>query len=263
MLVAVISSEANLARARAVQGHRAPPGARARACPTRRRAPWPREGKAIVWIDNGLHASEVATRAARAAARAGASRRTRAPEMRAIRDNVILVLLPTHQPGRHGHGRRLVPPQSAHAVPGQPDAVAVPEVHRPRQQPRLLHADAGRDAASSAACCTSEWLPQVLYNQHQGTWPPRIFVPPFPDPFNPNIDPLIMRGVDLVGGAMQHRFEREGKDGVISRYEFSTWYNGSIRTTALLPQHHRHPHRDRPRLRHAVHVRTPRTSRAS
>src|SRR5678815_2867088 len=34
-----------------------------------------------------------------------------------------------------------------------------------------------------------EWLPEILYNQHQGTWPPRIFVPPFPDPFNPNIDP--------------------------------------------------------------------------
>ena len=97
----------------------------------------------------------------------------------------------------------------------------------------------------------SEWLPQVLYNQHQGTWPPRIFVPPFPDPFNPNIDPLIMRSIDLVGGAMLHRFEREGKDGVISRHEFSTWYNGSIRTTALLPQHRRHPDGDGPRLRDA------------
>ena len=71
-----------------------------------------------------------------------------------------------------------------------------------------------------------------MYNQHQGTWPPRIFVPPFPDPVNPNIDPQIMRGVDLVGGAMQDRFEREGKDGVISRYEFSIWYNGSVRTTS-------------------------------
>ena len=76
-----------------------------------------------------------------------------------------------------------------------------------------------------------EWLPQVMYNQHQGTWPPRIFVPPFPDPVNPNIDPQVMRGVDLVGGAMQDRFEREGKDGVISRYQFSVWYNGSVRTT--------------------------------
>ena len=109
----------------------------------------------------------------------------------------------------------------------------------------------------------AEWLPQIMYNQHQGTWPPRIFVPPFPDPFNPNIDPQIMRGVDLVGGAMQHRFEREGKDGVISRYEFSIWYNGSVRTTELLPQHHRHPDGDRPRLGDAVHVRRPPISRAT
>jgi hypothetical protein len=59
-----------------------------------------------------------------------------------------------------------------------------------------------------------------------------MFVPPFPDPFNPNIDPQVMRGVDLVGGAMLDRFEREQKPGVISRYQFSAWYNGSIRTTA-------------------------------
>ena len=59
-----------------------------------------------------------------------------------------------------------------------------------------------------------------------------MFVPPFPDPVNPNIDPQIVRGVDLVGGAMQDRFEREGKDGVISRFAFSIWYNGSVRTTS-------------------------------
>ncbi|HEX2311725.1 MAG TPA: hypothetical protein VHH91_13530, partial [Vicinamibacterales bacterium] len=47
-----------------------------------------------------------------------------------------------------------------------------------------------------------------------------------------NIDPQVVRGVDLVGGAMQDRFEREGKDGVISRYAFSIWYNGSVRTTS-------------------------------
>ena len=52
------------------------------------------------------------------------------PEMREIRDNVILVLLPCDQPGRHEPRRRLVPPHAAHAVPGQPDAVAVPEVRR-------------------------------------------------------------------------------------------------------------------------------------
>ena len=77
-----------------------------------------------------------------------------------------------------------------------------------------------------------DWLPQIMYNQHQGTWPPRMFVPPFPDPFNPNIDPQIMRGIDLVGGAMLYRFERERKDGIVSRYEFSTWYNGSVRTAS-------------------------------
>ena len=29
-----------------------------------------------------------------------------------------------------------------------------------------------------------------------------------------------------------HRFEQENKDGVISRYQFSVWYNGSVRTAS-------------------------------
>ena len=47
----------------------------------------------------------------------------------------------------------------------------------------------------------------------------------------PNIDPGVIRGIEMVGTAMQYRYEQEGKEGVLSRYGFSSWYNGSIRTT--------------------------------
>ena len=77
-----------------------------------------------------------------------------------------------------------------------------------------------------------KWLPQILYNQHQGIWPTRMFVPPFPAPVNPNIDAGVMRGVDEVGLAIQERLQDEGRDGVVTRYGFSAWYNGSIRTVS-------------------------------
>ena len=47
---------------------------------------------------------------------------------------------------------------------------------------------------------------------------------------NPNIPPLVMRGVNLIGEAMTRRLEQEGKTGAISRLNFDTWWNGGMRT---------------------------------
>jgi hypothetical protein len=228
MIVAIISSEENLARldryrgiARRLALARNLSDADARALA--------REGKAIVWIDNGLHASEVAT-AQHAFVLAHRVATDESPEMRAIRDNVILVLLPCINPD----GMNMV-------VDWYRRTLHTP--HQDSPMPWLYQKYTGHDNNRDSYMQTQaetqvvsrllfhEWLPQIMYNQHQGTWPPRIFVPPFPDPVNPNIDPQIVRGVDLVGGAMLDRFAREGKDGVISRYQFSFWYNGSVRTT--------------------------------
>jgi len=74
-------------------------------------------------------------------------------------------------------------------------------------------------------------FPHIIYNQHQtGPYPSRIFVPPFDDPMNPNIPPLVMRGVNLVGDAMTRRLDQEGKRGAVSRIGFDTWWNGGMRT---------------------------------
>src|SRR5262245_15135606 len=96
MLVAVISSEANLAKlehyrdiARRLALVRGVTDDDARALS--------RDGKAIVWIDNGLHASEVAT-AQHSLLLAWRVATEESPEMQAIRDNVILLLLPTINP---------------------------------------------------------------------------------------------------------------------------------------------------------------------
>jgi hypothetical protein len=229
MLVAVISSEANLQKldryreiARRLALVRGVSDDEAKAMA--------REGKAIVWIDNGLHASEVAT-AQHAFVLAHRVVTDESTEMRAIRDNVILVLLPSVNPD----GMNMVVDWYRKTLKTPSQDSPLPWLYQ-----KYVGHDNNRDAYMQTQAETRvvnrlmyfDWLPQIMYNQHQGTWPPRIFVPPFPDPFNPNIDPQVMRGVDLVGGAMLHRYEREHKDGVISRYEFSTWYNGSIRTAA-------------------------------
>ncbi len=79
-----------------------------------------------------------------------------------------------------------------------------------------------------------DWFPQIVYNHHQtapsGTI---LYTPPFRDPFNYNVDPLVVRGIEIVSAHMNHRFAVEGKPGVISRSgaPYSTWWNGGLRTT--------------------------------
>ena len=79
-----------------------------------------------------------------------------------------------------------------------------------------------------------EWIPQIMYNQHQtGPQGVMVFAPPFRDPFNYNFDPLVVTGIDLVGAAMHNRLLAEGKPGSTMRggSNYSTWFNGGLRTT--------------------------------
>jgi hypothetical protein len=76
-----------------------------------------------------------------------------------------------------------------------------------------------------------EWYPQIVFNHHQtAPFPARIFIPPFADPVNPHIPPLVVRGVNMVGEHMAKRIEEEGMPGVVSRMTFTMWWNGGMRT---------------------------------
>ena len=47
----------------------------------------------------------------------------------------------------------------------------------------------------------ADWFPEVVYDIHQmGSNGARLFVPPFFDPPNPEIPPIIFREIMLLGG---------------------------------------------------------------
>jgi len=80
----------------------------------------------------------------------------------------------------------------------------------------------------------TEWFPQIVYNHHQtGPAGTVMFSPPFRDPPNYNIHPLVLTTLEQVGGQMHARFARENKGGVTTRSgsSYSTWWNGGLRTT--------------------------------
>src|SRR5258708_21976398 len=187
-----------------------------------------REGKAVVWIDFGLHSTEVA-HAQTAPLVAYRAVTDDSDEMRFIRDNVIFLLAANMNPD----GTTLV-------ASWYRENLGKPWEGRP---PELWHKYAGHDnnrdwfmmnqpeTKNSAKQLYTEWFTHIVYNQHQaGPYPSRIFVPPFDDPMNPNIPPLVMRGVNLVGDAMSRRLDQEGKRGAVSRIGFDTWWNGGMRT---------------------------------
>src|SRR5262249_20801307 len=150
-------------------------------------------------------------------------------EMKFIRDNVIFLLVANMNPD----GTTMVASWYRENL-GKPWESRLPELWH-----RYVGHDDNRDwymmnqveTRNSAKQLYTEWFPQIVYNQHQtGPFPSRIFVPPFDDPMNPNIPPLVMRGVNLVGDAMTRRLDQEGKRGAVSRIAFDTWWNGGMRT---------------------------------
>jgi hypothetical protein len=191
------------------------------------------EGKAVVWIDGGLHATEVLGAQQLGEMIYQMVSRTDDETMRILRDVVIVFV---------------------HANPDGNDLVAdwymrnpVPEQRRPGGEPRLYQKyighDNNRDFFASTQAETkamnrlmyTEWYPQIVYNHHQtGPDGTVMFAPPFRDPFNFNLDPLVILGIDQVGSAMHSRFVVEGKPGTTMRSgaSYSTWWNGGLRTTA-------------------------------
>jgi len=187
-----------------------------------------REGKAVVWIDFGLHSIEVA-HGQTAPLLLFKAVTDESEEMRFIRDNVILLLVANMNPD----GTTMVASWYREHL-GSPWESRLPELWH-----KYVGHDDNRDwymmnqveTRNSARQLYVEWCPQIVYNQHQtGPYPSRIFVPPFDDPMNPNIPPLVMRGVNTVGDAMTRRLDQEGKRGAVSRIGFDTWWNGGMRT---------------------------------
>ena len=76
------------------------------------------------------------------------------------------------------------------------------------------------------------WFPEIFYDVHQmGAEGARIFVPPLVDPVNPNLDPIIVRGIAHIGSEMAMALEERGKSGVATSVIYDLWWHGGARST--------------------------------
>lgn len=190
------------------------------------------EGKAVVWIDGGLHASEVlGAQQLMETVFQLVSRRD--PETLRILDDVIVLAVHANPDGHD---------LLSDWYTRTSDLTKRSTANVPRLYQKYIGHDNNRDFYASTQDETKnmnrvmyrEWYPQIVYNHHQtGPAGTVMFAPPFRDPFNYFYDPLIVTGLDLVGAAMHGRFAAENKPGVTMRKgaNYSTWWNGGLRTT--------------------------------
>ncbi len=187
-----------------------------------------REGKAIIWIDGGLHATEVA-HGQMTPELAHWLATDESDEARLIRDQTIVLVMPNMNPD----GLDIVASWYEGNVGTEFETSPVPELYH-----HYIGHDNNRDwymftQAETRAVARQlyhVWFPQIVYNHHQpGPFPARIWVPPFENPVNPNLDPEIVTSLNFIGEAMKTRFNQEGKPGVVSGVVYDLWWNGSMR----------------------------------
>ncbi|MEW4567113.1 M14 metallopeptidase family protein [Tautonia sp. JC769] len=157
------------------------------------------------------------------------------PETRAILDETILLIIPSVNPD----GVDLVHDwyERSKGTPWEGSGM-----------PWLYHPYAGHDTNRDwfmlnldetrilTRFLYEEWFPTITWDVHQmGSTGPRLFVPPFFDPVNPNLDPRISQGIFLIGAHMAADLAQGGKKGVATHSMYDNWWNGGNRT---VPQRH-------------------------
>ncbi|WP_373497068.1 M14 family metallopeptidase, partial [Aquiflexum sp.] len=189
------------------------------------------EGKAVVWIDGGLHSTETVGSHQMIPTYYDLVTRNDPENMRILNDLIILMV------HTNPDGHEII----TNWYMG-PEDVKKRNMSTPYMYQKYVGHDNNRDffmnnmkeTINTSRQQYVEWLPQIIYNHHQ-TSPAGTVVagPPYRDPFNHVFDPLIMTSLDGVGAAMINRLNIEGKPGYtrLGGSVFSSWWNGGLRTT--------------------------------
>lgn len=194
------------------------------------------EGRTIVLITCGIHSTEVGGNlVSMNIAHKLAS--DDSPETREILDRCIVLLVPSLNPD----GNDIVKNWYDKTL-GTPAEGSNP--------PELYHHYTGHDNNRDWYAFTqvetqltvdkvhNVWHPQIVHDIHQqGDTGSRFFLPPYVDPWEPNVSPIIQAGVNFMGSTMAWELTAEGKAGVVIDGVYDAWspsrayqhYHGGIR----------------------------------
>lgn len=181
------------------------------------------EGKAVVAVTAGLHSTEVAppqmtpVLAHRLATADDATSRR-------ILEEVVFLLIPNFNPD----GTQKVVEWVRETRGTEWEGAYYPDLYHHysgHDNNRDAYALNQAESRHFAKIVYRDWVPQLYLDVHQmGSYGPRLYVPPYDDPINPNPDPMVYLEHELVGAAMRVALEREGITGVSAGTYFEGWW---------------------------------------
>jgi hypothetical protein len=189
-----------------------------------------REGKPLIHIDGGLHATEVAGAqhtpllAYDLVSKAQSGDRA----TKEILENVILMLWPTINPD----GQQMVAEWYMKNVGTPYELSGLPQLYQ-----EYVGHDNNRDAymlnmieSRVIEHAWRAWEPSIVYVHHQsGPFPTRIWLPPFSEPVGSDAPFLMSREVNMIGMAIAKGLEERGQVGATHMgTAFDAWYPGYI-----------------------------------
>lgn len=220
-LVVTISSEANLARLEEIRRDNlrlADP----RGLPEEEAQAILGRGKTIVALHHGIHSTEVAgplTAMETAYWLATADDAS----TREILDRTVVVMLPSHNPD----GTQKVAEWYRKTLGTLFEGANPPFLYQ-----KYTGHDNNRDwymftqieSKLTVAHVYDRWRPQIVHDVHQmGARSARLFLPPYVDPWEPNVDPALRAAVTTLGTHVAATLTSEGKPGVVVNAIYDAW----------------------------------------
>jgi hypothetical protein len=193
-------------------------------------------GKTIVLITSSIHSTEVGGHLTPVALAYRLATDTNAAT-RAILDNVILWLVPSLNPD----GVTIVAKWYNRTLGTAAEGTEPPELYHHytgHDNNRDWYAFTQLETQLTVDSLYNVWHPQIVHDIHQmdrnGA---RLFLPPYLDPVEPNVDPLLIDGVNALGTAMAWELGGQGKTGISINATYDAWtparayqhYHGGVR----------------------------------
>ncbi len=194
------------------------------------------EGKTIVLVTCSIHSTETAS--THTAVEFAYNLLTKdTPKVRSILDNTIFILVPSLNPD----GVDIVRDWYMKTLGTKFEGTSPPELYH-----KYVGHDNNRDwyifsqaeTRMTISKLHNVWHPQIVYDVHQqGAFASRMFLPPWLDPVDPNVDPIIMQLSNAIGLTMASDLTATGRTGVTVNSLYDFWtparhyqsYHGGIR----------------------------------
>ena len=193
-------------------------------------------GKTIVLITSSIHSTEVGGHLAPVILANRLATDTSAAT-RAILNEVVLFLVPSLNPD----GVTIVTKWYNRTLGTPADGSSPPELYHHytgHDNNRDWYAFTQVETRLTVDSIHNVWHPQIVHDIHQmGSEGARLFLPPYLDPVEPNVDPMLVDGVNALGTAMAWELGGQGKTGISVNATYDAWtparayqhYHGGVR----------------------------------